>query len=62
MVGFDQNIMVQTAETITRLRIADILIPSVTGVLAILVMWKYDITEKKAHEIRKMLVERRGEL
>ncbi len=62
LVGFDQNIMVQSTETITRLRIADILIPSVAGILAILVMWKYDITEKKAHEIRKVLVERRGEL
>jgi GPH family glycoside/pentoside/hexuronide:cation symporter len=62
MVGFDQNITVQTTETITRLRIADILIPSVTGLLAILVMWKYDITEAKAHEIRRLLVERRGEL
>ncbi|MEI7896749.1 MAG: MFS transporter [bacterium] len=62
MVGFDQNITVQTTETITSLRIADILIPSVAGLLAILVMWKYDITEKRAHEIRKLLVERRGEL
>jgi GPH family glycoside/pentoside/hexuronide:cation symporter len=62
MVGFDQNITVQTAETITKLRVADILIPSITGILAILVMWKYDITEKRAHEIRALLVERRGEL
>ena len=62
LVGFDQNITVQTAETITRLRLADILIPSVAGILAILVMWKYDITEKRAHEIRQVLVERRGEL
>ena len=62
LVGFDQNITVQAADTITRLRIADIVIPSVAGLLAILVMWKYDITEKRAHEIRKVLVERRGEL
>jgi GPH family glycoside/pentoside/hexuronide:cation symporter len=62
MVGFDQNITVQAADTLTRLRIADILIPSMAGLLAILVMWKYDITEKRAHEIRRLLVERRGEL
>jgi GPH family glycoside/pentoside/hexuronide:cation symporter len=62
LVGFDQNIKVQTVDTITKLRIADILIPSITGILAIIVMWKYDITEKKANEIRNMLVERRGEL
>jgi len=62
LVGFDQNITVQTVDTITKLRIADILIPSVTGFFAIIIMWKYDITEKKANEIRRMLVERRGEL
>jgi GPH family glycoside/pentoside/hexuronide:cation symporter len=44
------------------LRIADITVPSLAGILAILVMWKYDITEKKAREIRNTLVERRGEL
>ena len=62
LVGFDQNAVVQTADTLTKLRLADILIPSLTGVLAIIVMWKYDITEKKSNEIRKTLVERRGEL
>jgi GPH family glycoside/pentoside/hexuronide:cation symporter len=62
MVGFDQNATIQTVDTITKLRLADILIPSVTGILAIIVMWKYDITEKKSNEIRKTLVERRGEL
>jgi GPH family glycoside/pentoside/hexuronide:cation symporter len=44
------------------LRIADITIPSLAGILAIWVMWKYDITEAKAREIRNTLVERRGEL
>ncbi len=61
-VGFDQNVQVQTAETITRLRIADISIPSVTALLAIIVMWKYNITEKRAREIRDELVARRGKL
>jgi GPH family glycoside/pentoside/hexuronide:cation symporter len=62
LVGFDQNAAVQTAETITRLRIADIAIPAFTALLAILVMWKYDLTETKAREIKMMLIERRGEL
>jgi GPH family glycoside/pentoside/hexuronide:cation symporter len=62
MVGFDQNATVQTVDTLTKLRLADILIPSITGILAILVMWKYDITEQKSNEIRKTLVERRGDL
>lgn len=61
-VGFDQNVTVQAAETMTRLRIADIVIPALTAFLAILVMWRYDLTEKKAREIKSKLVERRGEL
>lgn len=62
LVGFDQNATVQTAETITQLRIADIVIPAGTAALAIWIMWKYDLTEAKAREIKTKLVERRGEL
>ncbi|MDR4988313.1 MAG: MFS transporter [Bacteroidales bacterium] len=62
LVGFDQNAVTQTAETLTRLRIADILIPAFTAGLAILVMWKYDLTEKRANEIKNELIRRRGVL
>lgn len=62
VVGFDQNATIQTVETLTKLRLADILIPSVTAALAIVVMWKYDLTEKRAREIKDELVKRRGEL
>ncbi len=62
LVGFDQNAAIQTAETLTHLRLADILIPAVTAGLAILVMWKYDLTEARAREIKDVLVKRRGEL
>ncbi|MEZ4939567.1 MAG: MFS transporter [Saprospiraceae bacterium] len=62
MVGFDQNAATQSVETITNLRIADISIPAITAALAILVMWNYDLTEEKAHEIKAELVSRRGEL
>ena len=62
MVGFDQNAATQTAETITKLRLADITIPALTAGLAIWVMWKYDLTEEKAREIKDELVSRRGEL
>lgn len=62
VVGFDQNAATQTAETITNLRIADITVPAVTAALAFWVMWKYDLTEKKAQEIKEELVRRRGEL
>lgn len=62
LVGFDQNAATQTAETIIRLRIADITIPAVTALIAIIVMWKYDLTEEKAREIKAELEERRGVL
>jgi len=62
LVGFDQNVAVQTTETLTRLRLADILVPAFTAGLAIWVMWGYDLTEEKAKEIKNELVRRRGEL
>lgn len=62
LVGFNQNITIQTSETITKLRLADITIPAVTALLAIVVMWRYDLTEAKAREIKAELVARRGEL
>ena len=62
LVGFDQNAAVQTADTLTRLRLADIIVPALTAGLAIWVMWGYDLTEEKAREIQEELVARRGEL
>ncbi len=62
LVGFDQNAALQTAETLTRLRIADILVPAATAAMAIWVMWNYDLTEDKANFIKVELIKRRGEL
>ncbi|TCO08477.1 MFS transporter [Natronoflexus pectinivorans] len=62
LVGFDAGAEIQAPETLTNLRLADILIPAITAGLAILVMWKYDLTEEKAGEIKDALVKRRGEL
>ncbi len=62
LVGFDQLAAQQTADTITNLRLADIFVPALTAALAIWVMWGYDLTEKKAREIKDELVSRRGEL
>lgn len=62
LVGFDQTASTQTVETMTNLRIADIVIPAVTAALAILVMWKYGLNEERAREIKAELVKRRGEL
>lgn len=62
VVGFDPNITEQTVDTMNRLRIADIIIPSLTAGLAVWVMLKYNLTEERAREIKKQLVDRRGEL
>ncbi|MFK7905860.1 MAG: MFS transporter [Chitinophagales bacterium] len=62
VVGFDQNSVTQTAETMINLRIADIVIPVVTAAIAMVVMWNYDLTEDRAKEIKEELVLRRGEL
>lgn len=62
MVGFDQNVSLQAAETMRSLRIADIVVPATTAALAMLVMWKYSLNESRAREIKEELVERRGEL
>jgi GPH family glycoside/pentoside/hexuronide:cation symporter len=62
LVGFDQNIAQQTHETLTSLRIADIIIPVTTAALAVWVMWNYDLNEEKAKEIRAELVKKRSEL
>ncbi|KPP94673.1 MAG: glycoside/pentoside/hexuronide:cation symporter, GPH family [Bacteroidetes bacterium HLUCCA01] len=62
LVGFDQNLAMQSVETMTSLRLADIIIPSLTAALAIWVMWGYDLTEEKARRIKAELVSRRGEL
>ncbi len=62
LVGFDQNAAIQTTETLTRLRLADIFVPAFTAGLAILVMWNYDLNEEKAKAIKEELVNRRGEL
>ncbi|MEM6724461.1 MAG: MFS transporter [Bacteroidota bacterium] len=62
LVGFDQSLAQQSAETMTNLRLADIIIPAVTAGLAILVMWNYSLTEERAREIKEELEARRGSL
>ncbi|MGK0267478.1 MAG: GPH family glycoside/pentoside/hexuronide:cation symporter [Paraglaciecola sp.] len=62
VVGFDAALATQSVETMTNLRIADIVIPAGTAALAIIVMWKYDLNEETAHKIQEELLARRGEL
>ena len=58
LVGFDPNAAVQQDGAITGLRIFYSGFPIVGTVIAMLVMNKYDVTEKRANEIRKALDER----
>ena len=62
LVGFISDAPTQTMETMHSLRIADIIIPSLTAALAIWVMYSYSLSEERAREIQNELVERRGEL
>ena len=62
VVGFDPGLSAQTVETMTYLRIADIVIPAGTAALAIWVMWNYNLDEDKARSIQLELKQRRGEL
>jgi GPH family glycoside/pentoside/hexuronide:cation symporter len=62
LTGFDGSLVNQSVESMTNLRIADIVIPAGTAAIAIFVMMGYNITEKRAHEIKEQLVARRGEL
>ncbi|MFI1744723.1 MFS transporter [Thalassobellus sediminis] len=62
LVGFISDAPTQTAETMYSLRIADIVIPSLTAAIAIWIMYKYSLNETRAREIKEELVKRRGEL
>lgn len=62
LVGFDESAVSQTTETMINLRIADIVIPAFTAAIAIWVMWKYNLNEERAREIKEELIKRRGEL
>ena len=62
LVGFDEGAVSQSAETMKNLRIADIVIPALTALIAIWVMWKYNLDEKRARSIKETLENRRGKL
>lgn len=54
-VAFDQNAAVQTTETLTQLRLADIIVPASSAFVAIFVMIGYNLTEEKMKEIKAAL-------
>jgi GPH family glycoside/pentoside/hexuronide:cation symporter len=60
VVGFDQNVEAQAQDTLESLKLAYIIVPVTGTIIAMFLMSGYDITEKKAHEIRVDLETRRG--
>ena len=55
LIGFDQDVAIQTDETLAMLRLSYILIPCIGTSIAIFVMRNYDLDEQKANEIRAQL-------
>jgi glycoside/pentoside/hexuronide:cation symporter, GPH family len=60
IVGFDAGNATQSFDTMNNLRIADIIIPSLTAGLAVLIMWNYNLNEDRVRRIKKELEERRA--
>ena len=61
VTGFKQELgLGQAPDTLFWMRIFDVCIPIVTSIIAIFIIKTFDITEEKAHEVRKQLEARRG--
>lgn len=59
-VAFDQNAVIQTPETLTNLRLADIIVPAGSAFIAIFVMIGYNLTEDRMNDIKEKLKIRRS--
>jgi GPH family glycoside/pentoside/hexuronide:cation symporter len=59
-VGFVADAPAQAEGVMTGMRLAYSLVPITGALLAIAVMWTYDVTEDRAYEIRAELEKRRG--
>jgi GPH family glycoside/pentoside/hexuronide:cation symporter len=59
LVGFDASAATQTEGAVTGLRLFFSGIPILGTLGAMLVMWNYDLTEKKANEIKQILAARK---
>jgi GPH family glycoside/pentoside/hexuronide:cation symporter len=61
--GFDVALTEgQSDQTLLLLRIFDVFIPVVSSLIALAIIYQYDITETRANEIRAELEQRRGKL
>ena len=59
--GFDVALEAdQTDQTLLFLRACDVVIPMVTSLIALSIMYCYEISESQANSIRAQLEERRG--
>jgi len=61
IIGFDADAAVQTEGAITGLRLFFSGLPMLGTLIAILVMWNYDLTEERAIEISAELAKRKSE-
>ncbi len=60
LVGFAPDAAVQPSGAVTGIRVAYTVVPITGTLLAMWVMWGYEITEQRANEIRRKLEQRRG--
>ena len=61
--GFDVDLGPnQSGSALQYIRLFNIIIPMATSALAVIVMWRYEISETKAKEIRSELESRRGKI
>jgi GPH family glycoside/pentoside/hexuronide:cation symporter len=61
--GFDVALeSAQPQRTLLLLRLFDVVIPSITSAIALAIMYRYEISESRAREIRVELEQRRGKL
>ncbi|NIM01979.1 MAG: MFS transporter [Acidobacteria bacterium] len=60
--GFDVELEAQPEKTLFLLRVFDVGVPLVTSAIAIAIMLTYEISERRAYEIRAELERRRGKL
>lgn len=58
-VGFDQSVPEQTPEALSGLRLAYILVPITGTLVAMAIMWRYDVTEERVERIRQQIAERK---
>ena len=61
-VGFNADAATQADGAVTGLRLFYSGIPIAGTLIAMLVMWNYDLTEEKANDIKKELAERKAKL